>query len=150
MEAANRGAYEAGGISVGLNIKLLEEQTTNPYVAEEAAFYYFFIRKVCLSFSAEAYIFFPGGFGTMDEMFEILTLVQTKKIKPVPIVLFGKAYWDKWETLFKEEILKRGMIDEEDMSLYTITDSQDDVISLIKSTPVQSGVPYNTNRKNSL
>jgi uncharacterized protein (TIGR00730 family) len=92
MEAANKGAYEAGGKSYGLTIKLPHPQTVNRYITDEISFYYFFTRKVCLSFSAEAFIFYPGGFGTLDEFFEILTLVQTKKAEGIPIICVGVDY----------------------------------------------------------
>ncbi|MDO8728723.1 MAG: TIGR00730 family Rossman fold protein, partial [bacterium] len=95
MEAANRGAYEAGGNSLGLLIKLPDGQITNKYITKSFDSYYFFVRKVLLSFSAEAFIFYPGGFGTLDEFFEILTLVQTKKITNVPIICVGSEYWNK-------------------------------------------------------
>jgi len=95
MEGANRGALEAGGKSFGLTIELPHEQSTNPYLTKHLDFYYFFSRKVCMTFSAEAFIFFPGGVGTLDEFFEILTLVQTGKIEKLPIVLVGVEFWSK-------------------------------------------------------
>ncbi|MEK9185115.1 MAG: TIGR00730 family Rossman fold protein, partial [Patescibacteria group bacterium] len=106
MEAGNRGAYDANGDSLGITIKLPNEQATNKYVQKSEDFYYFFVRKVLLSFSAEAYIFFPGGFGTLDEFFEILTLVQTHKIPSVPIILVGKEFWTPLEDYFKKYILE--------------------------------------------
>ena len=142
MEAANKGAHEMGGTAVGLNIKLPKEQRVNSYVTDSINFYYFFIRKVCLSFSAEAYVFFPGGFGTLDEMFEILTLVQTKKIERIPIILVGKEYWSALEQFMKEKVLETKMIDEEDLTLYTITDNEDEIIEIIRKSPIQEGVPY--------
>lgn len=142
MEAANKGAQEMGGTAVGLNIKLPKEQRINSYVTDSINFYYFFVRKVCLSFSAEAYVFFPGGFGTLDEMFEILTLVQTKKIERVPIILFGKEYWEPLEQFLKEKVLSTKMIDEEDLTFYKITDNEDEIIEMIKKAPIQDGVPY--------
>lgn len=142
MEAANRGAYEMGGNSLGLTIQLPHEQVTNQYLTDQLGFHYFFSRKVCLSFSAEAYVFFPGGFGTMDEFTEILTLIQTRKIPQAPIILFGREYWQPLENFFKEKLLKAGLIDEEDLSIYTITDSESEALALIKDAPVRFGLKY--------
>jgi hypothetical protein len=142
MEAANRGGQEAGAPSLGLNIKLPHEQVLNPYASDSVSFYYFFSRKVCLSFSAEAYIFFPGGFGTMDELFEILTLVQTHKIQKVPIILVGKDYWSVFNTFIKEELLSRATIDEEDQALYTITDDEEAIVEMIRQAPIRNGIRF--------
>lgn len=139
MEAANRGAFEAGGNSLGLTIKLPQEQKPNHYITKEINSYYFFVRKVCLAFSAEAFLFFPGGFGTLDEFFEILTLIQTGKIKGIPLICVGSDFWNKLDLFIKDELLSRGAIIPEDMKLYTITDDHDEIIKLIKSTPVQAG-----------
>ena len=132
MEAANKGAYEAGGQSVGMNIALPNEQTSNPYLTDSVEFDHFFSRKVMLTFASEVYIYYPGGFGTMDEFFEILTLVQTKKINPIPIVLIGKEYWqpilDLIETHFAE---KFKTISKEDMNLYKLFDSVDEAYEYI-------------------
>lgn len=136
MEAANRGAQKGKGQSLGITIKLPHEQDTNKYVTDEVAFYYFFSRKVILSFSAEAYVYFPGGFGTLDELFEILTLVQTHKIKKVPIILFGSQYWSKLDSFIKEELITMGTISTEDVDLYHICDDEEDAISIIESSPV--------------
>lgn len=141
MEAANRGAFENNGQSLGLTIELPEGQVTNPYINNSIDFFYFFSRKVCLSFSAEAYIFFPGGFGTMDEVFEILTLVQTHKIERVPVILVGSDFWRALQETMNKEMLSRGMIDATDIDLYTITDDEDEIINMIRNSPVQNGVP---------
>lgn len=137
MEAANRGAQEAGGNSIGLNIDLPKEQGGNQYLTESTNFDYFFVRKVCLSFSAEAFVFFPGGFGTLDELFEILTLVQTQKIEKRPVILFGREFWQKWEFFIKETLVKSEKIDETDLQLYTITDDENEVLEIIKKTPIR-------------
>ncbi len=142
MEAANKGAAEAGGDSIGLTIELPHHQIQNPYVNKNLNFYYFFSRKVCLGFSAEAYVFFPGGFGTFDEFFEILTLVQTGKIEKVPIVLFGSDFWNPLYELMKKEMLGRKTIEDEDLALFTITDDMDYVIQMIKETPVRNGIQF--------
>jgi uncharacterized protein (TIGR00730 family) len=135
MEAANRGAYEAGGASVGLNIRLDNAQATNKYLTEEHTFDHFFVRKVMLTFASEAYLYFPGGFGTLDEFFEILTLVQTKKIRPIPIVLYGKEYWDPIVARFKEELLtKYKAIDAEDLTLITVVDTVDEAYEHLINT----------------
>jgi hypothetical protein len=138
MEAANRGAYEAGGISLGLNIKLPHEQKENPYLTGSMVFNYFFTRKVLLSYAAEAYIFFPGGFGTMDEMFELITLVQTHKIEPVPIILVGNGFWKKLNGFIETEIFEiHQAINKEDMNLYTITDDIDTIVEIIRNAPIR-------------
>jgi len=126
MEAANRGSHQAGGTSIGATIKLPFEQSTNPYVNLEVPFYYFFTRKVVMSYSAEAYVYAPGGFGTLDELFEILTLMQTKKIPRVPVILVGEAFWNPLEQ-FIENILEKEFetISPEDRDLYIITDDED-------------------------
>ncbi|GEM_PF-217004 len=141
MEAANRGAMEAGGSSLGLTIDIPSEQATNKYLTEEVNFYYFFTRKVCLSFAAEAYIFYPGGFGTLDECFEILTLVQTGKIHSVPIILVGKKYWRKFDKLIKKQLAgKFKTIEDDDTELYKITDDMDEIIRIISNAPVREGL----------
>lgn len=137
MEAASKGAFEAKGQSLGLNIKLPMEQNTNPYLTDSANFNYFFTRKIMLSFASEVYIYFPGGFGTMDELFEILTLVQTNKIKRIPIILYDREYWQPLLTFFEEHLLKRyKTINKEDLELYRVVDSPEEaydaVLELVK------------------
>lgn len=132
MEAANKGAYEAGGVSVGLNISLPVAQSNNPYLTEKFVFDHFFVRKVMLTYASEVYVYFPGGFGTLDELFEIITLVQTKKINRVPIVLFGKQFWEPLITFIRENLYtKHSAIDMEDMDLYRIVDSVDEAYEYI-------------------
>ena len=133
MEAANRGASEAGGISVGLNIALPHEQTPNPYITPELSFkfHYFALRKMHFMMRAKALVAFPGGFGTMDELFETLTLVQCKKAKPVPIVLFGTDYWKK--VFHPEMMMEEGVIAEEDLQLFRFVDSVEDAWEVIRA-----------------
>lgn len=135
MEAANRGAKDARGESIGMTIELPSEQVANSFLTHSVDFYYFFSRKVALAFSARAYIYFPGGFGTLDEFFEILTLKQTGKIPPIPIVLFGSSYWqpllDFIDTSLDE---KYHTISPEEQKLYTLTDDFDEVIRIIADT----------------
>lgn len=138
MEAANKGAFEAGGDSLGLIIRLPAEFMANKYLTDFREFSFFFSRKVMLSFSAETYIFFPGGFGTMDELFELLTLVQTKKIPKVPIILVGKKHWGKVDEFMRETLLKEiNAVDEDDMSIYKIVDSNDEIIEIIRKAPLR-------------
>ncbi len=133
MEAANRGAADENGTSIGMTIRLPQEQVTNEYVNRSVDFYYFFSRKVALSFAARAYIYFPGGYGTLDEFFEILTLKQTKRIKPIPIILVGSDFWRPLDHYIKNELAKTYQtISSEDLSLYTITDDHQAIVQLIK------------------
>jgi uncharacterized protein (TIGR00730 family) len=132
MEAANKGAFTAGGMSVGLNINLSDKQSYNPYLTEKFVFDHFFVRKVMLTYASEVYIYFPGGFGTLDEFFEIVTLVQTKKIRRVPIVLFGKSYWEPLVTCMRETLLNDyHTIDDADLSLFVIVDTVDEAFEYI-------------------
>lgn len=132
MEAANRGAYETGGTSVGCNIQLPFEQSHNPYMNEWITFEHFFVRKVLLTKYSYAFIIMPGGFGTMDEFFETLTLVQTKTITQFPIVLFGKEYYaELWDML--EHMAVKGTISREDLSLVLLTDDIDDAMKHINT-----------------
>ncbi|MBI3572076.1 TIGR00730 family Rossman fold protein [Candidatus Kaiserbacteria bacterium] len=132
MRAANEGAYEAGGASVGLNINLPEAQDYNNYLTDRFGFDHFFVRKVMLTYASEVYIYFPGGFGTLDEFFEILTLVQTKKIRKVPIVLYGKEYWEPLLAFIETKLYaEHQAIDKGDMELYRLVDSVDEAYDYI-------------------
>lgn len=133
MEAANRGAHKAGGRSVGINIQLPAEQQVNLYVQESIACNYFFVRKLMLSFASEVYIFFPGGFGTLDELFELLTLIQTKKSKRIPIILVNREYWTPLLNWIKNQVFKKNnAIDEDDMDIYRLVDTADEAFLMIK------------------
>ena len=132
MQAANQGAYEAGGASIGLNINLAAAQGYNKFLTDRFGFDHFFVRKVMLTYASEVYVYFPGGFGTLDEFFEIVTLVQTKKIRKVPIILFNKKYWEPILLLIEKSLYKEfSTIDKEDMSLYTVVDSVDEAYEYI-------------------
>lgn len=138
MEAANRGASEAGGKAVGLTIRLNHEQVTNKYVNDEIPFYFFFTRKVTMSYSTDACLFFPGGFGTLDELFEMITLKQTNKIDPVPIILVGTEFWSKFQSIIEETLVnKYQTVSKEELNLYTITDDEDEIIRIIKESKVR-------------
>ncbi len=123
MEAANRGAREAGGVSIGCNIELPFEQGTNPYVDIAINFRYFFVRKTMFVKYAEAFIIFPGGFGTLDELFEALTLIQTGKVRNFPVILFDSTYWEGLLTWIRDTMLEEGKISDEDLDLLVVTDS---------------------------
>ncbi len=148
MEAANKGAFEVGGESLGINIKLPKEQVENPYTTASLDFSYFFARRTTLSYAAEAYIFFPGGFGTLDEFFEIITLVQTHKIKRIPIFLVGSDFWSPLDAFIREHLFKiHETIGARDLDLYTITNDEDEIIEAIKKTPISDGVPHHREQR---
>jgi uncharacterized protein (TIGR00730 family) len=132
MEGANKGAALAGGHSIGLNIQLPFEQYPNPYSNLNLSFRYFFVRKVMFVKYAVAYVILPGGFGTLDEFFEAVTLIQTKKIKPFPVILFGSEYWRGLLDWIKGTLLKQGIISPDDLDILHITDDPDDIIKTIK------------------
>ncbi len=135
MEAINKGANLSGGESIGLNIQLPFEQRMNTYVKKGIGFHYFFTRKVILSFSAQAYVYFPGGFGTLDEFFEIITLIQTKKMERIPVVLIGSEYWNSLVAWLESTVLiKQRAIDEKDLELFHVTDSIDEAFRIIKKS----------------
>ena len=134
MEAANKGAFESGGVSVGLNIELPFEVSHNPYIDDDKNlnFRYFFVRKVMFVKYAQAFIAMPGGFGTLDELFEVLTLIQTKTIKKVPVILMGTEYWSGLLGWIKDTMLETyGNISPKDISLIPVTDDTEEVIRII-------------------
>jgi uncharacterized protein (TIGR00730 family) len=136
MEAANKGAFEAGGNSLGFGIRLPQEQEPNKYLNGYVEFEYFFSRKTLLFHAAEAYIYFPGGFGTMDELFEVLTLIQTGKMPAVPVILVGSEFWGPLlKTIEKELLNDEHTIDLKDTQIYKIVDSEDEIIQIIKNAP---------------
>lgn len=131
MEAANRGAFEADGMSVGCNIELPFEQRPNAYQTRSLTFSYFFVRKMMFVKYSLGFIIFPGGFGTLDELFEALTLIQTKKIRNFPVVLFGSTYWKKLLEWIEEVALKEGKVSENDLKLLHLTDSPEEVVRIV-------------------
>jgi uncharacterized protein (TIGR00730 family) len=132
MEAANKGAHEAGGVSVGLNILLPHEQKPNTYANITQEFKYFFVRKVMFVKYAMAYIVFPGGFGTLDELFEAITLIQTHRIKPFPVILVGTAYWTGLIDWIKANLLNEKMISPDDIDIIQILDDPDSIVKTIQ------------------
>ena len=142
MAAGNRGAFEAGGNSLGFNIQLPHEQELNEYITEGMSFKYFFTRKVILAYAAKAYVYLPGGFGTMDELFELITLMQTKKAPKAPLILVGSKFWNGLDTFIKEQMLPLGTISEGDELMYTITDDLEEVLAIVdqESTAVPHSV----------
>jgi len=131
MEAANRGAFEAGGLSIGCNIELPFEQRPNAYQTLSLTFKYFFVRKMMFVKYSLAFIIFPGGFGTLDELFEALTLIQTRKIRNFPVVLFGSSYWKGMLDWFRAQVLREGKISEHDLDLFHVTDSPSEVVEIV-------------------
>ena len=133
MEAANRGAQEAGGVSVGFNIELPHEQDSNPYIDIGLTFQHFYVRKTMFVKPAEGFVIFPGGFGTLDELFEALTLIQTGKVVHFPVVLFGSAYWRGLLDWIQERLLAEGMISSEDEDLLVVTDDVGEAVLTVVS-----------------
>ncbi|MBM2825272.1 MAG: Cytokinin riboside 5'-monophosphate phosphoribohydrolase [Dehalococcoidales bacterium] len=132
MEAANHGALKAGVASIGLNIELPEEQICNPYTTKSITFHHFFIRKVMLVKYATAFLIMPGGLGTLDELTEVLTLMQTHKIRPLPVVLFDSQYWKGFLDWLRSTVLSRKLISEEDFDLLRVCDRVDEVIEAVQ------------------
>jgi hypothetical protein len=139
MEAANRGAHEAGGLSIGCNIELPHEQHLNPYVDLSIEFHYFFARKTMFVKYSDAFVILPGGFGTLDELFESLTLIQTGKIRHFPVVLVGHAYWDGLVAWMRDVQLPAGAISREDLDLLRVTDDPDEVVAAVAAYAKAAG-----------
>lgn len=141
MEAANKGAAEAGGKTVGLNIQLPSEQKPNPYANIPLQFHYFFARKVCFVKYSMGFIYMPGGFGTLDEFYEVSTLIQTERIPRFPMILFGKKFWNGLIKWMDSSMGTAGYISPDDTSIYTITDKVDEVIDTILDYQKRVGPP---------
>lgn len=136
MEAANKGASEGGGVSIGVNISLPYEQEPNPYANFPLHFKYFFVRKVMFMKYSQAFICMPGGFGSMDELFESLTLIQTERIKPFPIILVGSDFWSGLVDWLKDTMFGSGNISREDLDLFTVLDDADQVVEFVRKNVV--------------
>jgi hypothetical protein len=132
MEAVNKGALAAGVKSVGINIELPFEQKANPYINLPLSFRYFFVRKVMFVKYAIAYVVLPGGFGTLDELFEAITLIQTKKMKPFPVILVGSDYWGEIVAFMRNQLLSRNMISKEDLNIAMVMDNPEEIAQYIK------------------
>ena len=139
MEAANRGAFDGDGVSVGCNIELPFEQIPNPYTTHELSFKYFMVRKTMFIKYSNAYVIFPGGFGTMDEIFEALTLIQTRKIRNFPVVMFGPTYWKGLLSWITSTMLSEKKINPEDVGLMYLTDSPQDAVDFIVKCCTENG-----------
>ena len=135
MEAANRGAREAGGLSIGCNIELPHEQAPNPYANLSIDFRYFFVRKTMFVKYSEAFVVFPGGFGTLDELFEALTLIQTAKVKRFPVVLYGSEYWSGLLDWVRDHLAAEGMVSADDQALVQVVDTTEEVCALATGGP---------------
>src|SRR5687767_11328947 len=140
MEAANKGAFEAGGLSIGCNIELPFEQSSNKYLTRSLKFKYFFVRKMMFVKYSLGFIIFPGGFGTLDELFEALTLIQTQKIRNFPVVLYGSEYWKVLLDWVGNVALKEGKISEQDLKLLHVTDSPAEVVQIIVDSQSSLGL----------
>lgn len=132
MEAANKGASDAGGTSVGLNIRLPFEQKPNPFATVQLEFNYFFIRKVMFIKYAAAYVVMPGGFGTLDELFEVMTLVQTQRIRPFPIIMVGSDYWNGLLDWIRNQLLTQHLISPEDMDIIQVLDEPEEIVDAVR------------------
>ena len=133
MEAANKGAHDAGAESVGLNITLPMEQRPNPYIKTLLNFRYFFVRKVMFVKYSKAFVIMPGGFGTLDELFESVTLIQTHKIQPFPVILMGRSFWTPLLAWIDASLMSRGLISEVDRRIMRLADTSEDVLAILKN-----------------
>ncbi len=149
MEAANKGAYLGGGESIGLNIQLPFEQRINKYVRHGMAFHFFFTRKVMLTSPSQAFVAFPGGFGTMDEVFEVLTLIQTHKMQPVPVILVGRDYWESLNNFIEDKMVSYKTINKDDLDIFHIVDSAEEALEILKKTVVLDAEHEKANKKKS-
>lgn len=140
MEAANRGAFENGGASLALTIRLPHPQIVNDYINKQVDPNYFFVRKVLLSFQAAAFIFYPGGYGTLDEFFEILTLIQTQKLTGTPLICVGSDYWNALKKFITEELLSRETILPDNVDLFKITDNHEEIMEIIRKAPIRDNL----------
>ena len=136
MEAANKGAKEAGGVSIGLNIELPQEQRPNPYIQHLISFRYFFVRKVMFVKYSVALVILPGGYGTLDELFEVLALVQTNKIKPVPVLLVGDGFWKGMLDWLRGTVLERGYLSPEELGIFHCVDTPEEAVRMIAASYV--------------
>jgi uncharacterized protein (TIGR00730 family) len=141
MEAANRGAKEGGGLSIGLNIELPHEQGLNPYVDLGLEFHYFFVRKLMFVRYASAFVVLPGGLGTLDELFEALTLIQTGKIRHFPVILYGREYWRGLLEWTRDTVLERAHISPSDLALLTLVDEPNEVCEIVGAAAAAQGRP---------
>jgi uncharacterized protein (TIGR00730 family) len=140
MEAANRGAYEAGGKSVGSTIMLPFEKKKNPYVTDEVPFYFFFARQVSMYYATEVCIFCPGGFGTFAELFEVLTHLQTGKIGSIPVILYGTEFWNPLQSFINTVLLEKyKTVSLKDLNLYIISDNDDEILNIIGTSKIRTG-----------
>jgi uncharacterized protein (TIGR00730 family) len=142
MEAANKGAFEAGGLSIGCNIELPHEQASNPYLTRSLDFKFFFVRKTMFMKYALGFVVFPGGFGTLDELFEALTLIQTDKVTDFPVVLFGNGYWDGLTDWIRVQMLEAGMISPGDERIFTITNDPQVAVDTILQARRRLGIAH--------
>lgn len=133
MEAGNKGAAEAGGTSIAMTIRLPHEQSTNPFATKEVGFNFFFSRKFVMMHSTDAFVYFPGGFGTLDEFFDLMTLIQTGKFPKVPVFLVGVEFWSPLQAYIEEFLTARGLIGSDDSNLYTITDDEELIVHTIQT-----------------